>query len=127
MAEGQRIDGRHLTTQAAEILAKVHNQLSGLAGKVNADRIPEWQSALKSMIEDIPLIQEKLFLKTQGGTHWAQTALEKVQTLASLVAEGLAGQSVDQATDAVEAAVEAVKTELGGLIEKTKTHIIRMT
>lgn len=127
MTEGQRKDGRHLTTEAAEILTKLHDELAGLAGKVSAERIPEWQAALKAMVEDVPLIQERLFLKTQGGTHWAQTALEKVQTLASLVEEGLAGKSVEQATNAVEEAVEAVKTELGGLIEKAKTHIIRMT
>ncbi len=127
MTEGQRKDGRHLTMEAAEILTRLHDKLAGLADKVNPERIPEWQAAFKAMADDIPLIQERLFLKTQGGTHWAHTALEKVQALASLVEEGLAGKSVEQATEAVEEAVEAVKTELGGLIEKAKTHIIRMT
>ncbi|MGQ9667607.1 MAG: hypothetical protein ACUVWB_09865, partial [Anaerolineae bacterium] len=65
-------------------------------------------------------------LKTQGGTEWAREALGKVQALDELLSK-VPGLSPAEATRAVDEAVAEVQRVLGGLIEKTKTHIIRMT
>lgn len=127
MSEGQRLDGRHHTTQAVEILNKVHNELPGLAGELDAGQIPVWQGKIKALVDDVPLIMEKLFLKTQGGTHLAEVSLEKVKELESAVRQGIQDKAVADATKAVEDAVEAVEKEFGTFIHKAKTHVIRMT
>jgi len=127
MAEGKRIDGRHLTTEGAEILSKLSGELPGLAGKLDASKIPVWQGKIKALVDDVPIITEKLFLKTQGGTHMAQLALEKVKTLETTVKQGIVGMSAADATQTVDKAMEEMAKDLGALIEKTKSHIIRMT
>ncbi len=127
MSEGQRLDGRHHTAQAVEILNKVRNDLPGLAGKLDAAQIPVWEEKIKALVDDTPLIMEKLFLKTQGGTHLAEVSLEKVRALESVVAQGFQDKSVADATKAVGDAVEAVEKEFGAFIHKAKTHVIRMT
>ena len=127
MAEAKRIDGRHLTTESAEILTKVSEELPGLAGKLDAAKIPGWQEKIKALVNDVPVIMEKLFLKTQGGTHMAQVALDKVKALEEAVKQGIQGLSAADATQKVEQAVEEMVKDLGALIEKTKSHIIRMT
>jgi hypothetical protein len=127
MAEAKRIDGRHITTEAAEILTKLHDELPGLAGKLDAAKIPVWQEKIKALVDDVPIIMEKLFLKTQGGTHMAQLALEKVKALEEAVKQGIQGLSAAEATEKVDKAMEEMAEDLGALIEKTKSHIIRMT
>jgi len=70
---------------------------------------------------------EKLFLKTQGGTHMAQVALEKVKSAGR--------RPLNKASRACRPADATQKLSrhsgdgegLGALIEKTKSHIIRMT
>ena len=127
MAEAKRIDGRHITTEAAEILGKLRDALPGLAGKLDAAQIPGWQEKIKALVDDVPVIMEKLFLKTQGGTHMAQLALDKVKALEEAVKQGIQGLSAADATQKVEQAFEEMVKDLGALIEKTKSHIIRMT
>lgn len=125
-SEERRVDGRHLTTQAAEILLRISEELTKLSSHLDAAKMPEWQAAIKAMVDDVPVIQERLFLKTQGGTEWAREALGKVQALDELLSK-VSGLSPAEATKAVDEAVAEVQRVLGGLIEKTKTHIIRMT
>ena len=127
MSEERRLDGRHHTTQAVEILNKVHDELPGLVAKLDAAQIPVWQGKLKALVDDVPFIMEKLFLKTQGGTHLAEVSLEKVKELGSVVEQGIQGKAVADATKAVGEAVEAVEKEFGAFIHKAKTHVIRMT
>ncbi len=127
MAEVKRKDGRHITTEGAEILTKLSDELPGLAGKLDATKIPGWQEKIKALVDDVPIIMEKLFLKTQGGTHMAQLALDKVKALDEAVKNGIEGLSVADATRAVEQAMEEMVKDLSALIEKTKSHIIRMT
>lgn len=127
MAEEKRKDGRHLTTESAEILTKLSAELPGLAGKLDAAQIPQWQEKIKGLVDDVPVIMEKLFLKTQGGTHMAQLALDKVKALDATVREGIAGLSVADATQKVQSAMDEMVKDLGALIDKTKSHIIRMT
>lgn len=124
--EERRVDGRQLTTQAGELLNKISEELSGLADRLDASRIQEWQEAIQALVKDIPTIQERLFLKTQGGTEWAREALEKVQALEQVL-QKVPSLPPAEATSAVEEAVSEVKRVLGGLIEKAKTLIIRMT
>ena len=127
MTEVKRIDGRQLTTESSEILSKLGDELPGLAGKLDATKIPGWQEKIKALVDDVPIIMEKLFLKTQGGTHMAQVALEKVKALEETVKQGIQGLSAADATQKVEQAFEEMVKDLGALIEKTKSHIIRMT
>jgi len=48
MAEAKRIDGRHLTTgEFPRILSKLGDELPGLAGKLDASKIPGWQERSK--------------------------------------------------------------------------------
>ena len=122
----EKLDGRDYINQSVEILNKVHDQLSGLAGQLDAAQIPGWQGKIKALVDDTPIIMEKLFVKTQGGTRQAQQSLEKIQALESAVA-GVSGQSVDEATKAVGEAVDTVDKNFGAFIHKSKTHIIRMT
>jgi len=127
MAEAKRRDGRHITTESAEILTKLSDELPGLAGKLDAAQIPGWQEKIKALVDDVPVIMEKLFLKTQGGTHMAQLALDKVKALEEAVKQGIQGLSAADATQKVEQAMEEMVKDLSALIEKTKSHIIRMT
>lgn len=124
--EERRVDGRQLTTQAGELLNKISEELTRLADRLDASRIQEWQEAIQSLVKDIPTIQERLFLKTQGGTEWAREALEKVQALEHVL-QKVPSLPPAEATQAVDEAVSEVKRVLGGLIEKAKTLIIRMT
>lgn len=124
--EERRVDGRHLTTQAGELLNKISEELSRLADRLDASRMQEWQETIQALVKDIPTIQERLFLKTQGGTEWAKEALEKVQALEQVL-QKVPSLPPAEATNAVEEAVSEVKRVLGGLIEKAKTLIIRMT
>jgi hypothetical protein len=125
-SEERRVDGRHLTTQAGELLNKISEELTRLADRLDASRVQEWQETIQSLVKDIPTIQERLFLKTQGGTDWAREALEKVQELEKLL-EKVPSLTPAEATQAVDEAVSEVKRVLGGLIEKARTLIIRMT
>jgi len=127
MAEAKRRDGRHITTESAEILTKLSDELPGLAGKLDAAQIPGWQEKIKALVDDVPVIMEKLFLKTQGGTHMAQLALDRVKALEEAVKQGIQGLSAADATQKVEQAMEEMVKDLSALIEKTKSHIIRMT
>jgi len=125
-SEEKREDGRDYTVQAAEILTKINEELDKLVDRLGAERVKEWQTTLKTFIADIPLIQKKLFLKTQGGTTWAKEALEKVQALEQVL-KGASESSSEEAVKALDESIAEVKKVLGGLIEKAKTLVIRMT
>ncbi len=125
-SEERRVDGRHLTTQSAEILRGIIEELSSLSGHLDAAKVQEWKESIQTMVQDIPVIQERLFLKTQGGTEWAREALGKVQALEELI-QKVPSLVPEEANRAVDDAVSEVQRVLGGLIEKAKTHIIRMT
>jgi hypothetical protein len=127
MEEGKRKDGRHIVTECEEILSKLYSELPGLAGKLDSAKIPVWQQKIKTLTDAVPIIMEKLFLKTQGGTHMAQHSLDTVKAVEDAVRQGIQGLSVDDATRKVEEAMEVMANNLGALIEKTKAHIIRMT
>jgi hypothetical protein len=127
VTETKRLDGRHYIAQMVEILNRVSGELPGLAGQLDATQIPVWQGQIKALVDDAPIIVEKLFVKTQGGTDLAKEALAHVQALEAAVEQGIKGLSPAEATTTVGAAMEVVNKELGFFIHKAKTTIIRMT
>lgn len=126
MSEERRVNGRYYTTKAAEILCIINEDLSKLSDYINKAKVQEWQTTIKSLIDDITVIQDRLFLKTQGGTSWAIEALETVKNLEEAVQKAHSLASED-AIEVIDKALAEVQKVLGGLIEKAKTLIIRMT
>jgi hypothetical protein len=127
MDEGKRADGRRLAAESVEILKSLRDELPGLTGKVDSNQIPVWRGKVEALVDELLAVKEKLFLKTQDGTRLAQSALEKLKSLDEAVRRGIDGQSADDATGTVEQAMEEMAGQIGALIEKTKSQIIRMT
>lgn len=123
MAEGERINGSRLTAEGAKILAGLINNLLELVGKVDARKISEWQQEIRALLDNVRTIEEKLFLKTQGGAQMAQLAFGKVRNLDETVKRSAQGLSADDATRMVEKAMEEMSQELGALFELSLSSV----
>ena len=124
MADGTGANGRQLALESGETLARLRVELPGLAGKVDAKQIAVWQEKIKMLVDDLDLIKEKMFLGTRDGAIIAQSALEKVHALEDAVNRGIMGLPANEACWTVAKAMEAMATDFGGLIERTRSQTI---
>lgn len=119
MDKDEPTDGTCLTARCSQILVRLIDDLLELTGKVDARKIYAWQQEIRALINEMPIIEKRKFLKTRGGAQMAHLALEKVIDLDDIVKRGASALPANEANRTVGEAMRDMTREVNALIEFT--------
>ena len=121
MAEEDLKNGSCPAARCEKLLARLIDDLLQLTGKVDAKKIYAWQQEIRTLIDEMPMIDKKKFFETEGGVQMALLALEKIMDLDEIVARGASALPAEDANRTVGEAMSKMTLEVNTFIDFTRS------
>ncbi len=121
MAGEDLMNGSCPAARCEKLLARLIDDLLQLTGKVDAKKIYAWQQEIRTLIDEMPMIDKKKFFETEGGVQMALLALEKIMDLDEIVARGASALPAEDANRTVGEAMSKMTLEVNTFIDFTRS------
>ncbi len=121
MAEEDLKNGSCPAARCEKLLARLIDDLLQLTGKVDAKKIYAWQQEIRTLIDEMPMIDKKKIFETEGGVQMALLALEKIMDLDEIVARGASALPAEDANRTVGEAMSKMTLEVNTFIDFTRS------